>query len=214
MSTRPSPCCAVSKYHAGRLIGRAGNQLGKMVNAFLGDGRMFFGPWQQVAEHRSNRRELPLQYRRDFVALGHDVVEQGPLLPREGERQAQCFESGCVDGHRLVGERVETRRDRARQVFGLALVVPGDDDHIAAPVGHESLQEVRTGVRHDAPAGRVLRPRVVAFDLAQVVVEVGPCRRIDVDGTVDVGVHVLLHERRMEMARVQNGELHRSSILV
>ena len=47
-------------------------------------------------------------------------------------------------------------------------------------------------------------PRVVAFDLLQVVGELGPVLGIDVHRRVDVGIHRLLQERRVEMARIED----------
>ncbi len=105
---------------------------------------------------------------------------------------------------------MEPSLDGARNVLDLAPVVAGEHDHAGpAAFGHEPLEEIRAGMRAQAPAGRLLGPRVVGVDLAQVVVEFRPDGRVDVNFGVDAGDHVLLHECRVKVARVQDGESHR-----
>ncbi len=101
----------------------ARHQLGKVMHAFLGDRGIFLRAGDQSAEYRSDGRELLLQHGRNLVPLGHDVVEQHAAIARYRERLVERREARLVDRHRLVGEGMHARRNRARQVFGLAPVV-------------------------------------------------------------------------------------------
>ncbi len=187
---------------------RAGYQLGEVMHALLDDGRLPLGTRQQPAEHGGHAREDLLQDRRDLVPLGHDVVEQHAPGFGIGERVSQGFEARGVDGHRLVGEHVHAGGYRAGHVFGLAPVVPRDDHDIAGPLRAESVQKIGSGMDFHPPRRRILGARVVACDLLQIIGEVGTCLGIDMDRRVDVGIHGLLQQRRVEMARVEDGQLH------
>ena len=188
---------------------RTGNELGEMVDAFFRDGRIVLGPLQQLAEYVRNARERLLQHRGDLVALGHDVVEQNAFFAGKRECLQQRLESSGVDGHRLVGQHVHARTDGAGQILGLAPVVAGDDGYIAGPIRAESVQEIRTGMNYHSPGRRIDRPRVVAFDLLQIVAQVRTVLGIDMHRRVHIGVHGLLQQRRVEMPRVEDDELHR-----
>ena len=190
---------------------RAGDPLGKVVHALLDDSRLAHGALQQLPEHGGNPRERLLQHRGDLVPLGHDVPEQHATGPGVGERLLQRFEARGVDGHRLVGEHVHAGVHRAGHEFGLAPVVAGDDDDVAGPLGAEPVQEIGAGVDLHSPRGRGFGARVVACHLLQVVGEVGTFLGIDVHRGVDVRIHRLLQQRRMEMAGSEHDQFHGGS---
>ena len=193
----------------------ARHQLGKVMDAFLGDRGIFDRACDQSAEHRSDGRELLLQHRRDLVPLGHDVVEQHaacrarPRTPCPARRSPAA--SIAIGLSASVWKPAATARDRYSVLRRLLPeMTTTSPRRSAAKRSRKSGPVWSCG----APARRVLRPRVVAVDLAQVVVEVRPLRRVDVHRVVDVGVHLLLHQRRVEMARVEDGELQRLSLHV
>ena len=148
MSTRPSPCCAVSKNHAGRLSGTPDTSLEKWWTlSLVTAGCVRACPAQRPPNTPAMRRELPLQHGRDLVPLGHDVVEQDAPLLRDARTPCPARRSRPGRSPSACRRACEARLDRAREVLGLAQVVAGDDDHVAAAVGDEPLEEVRAGVR-------------------------------------------------------------------
>ena len=173
------------------------------MDAHLRDRRALRRPLHERSEQRGVHRQLALQRRGDFVALGHDVVEQHVLRRRGLERLPKLHEVVGGADHRLVGEHVEPRVDRADDVLGLARVVAGDDHDVAGAVGEHPLEEVRAGVDPLHPVRGLLLARVEALDAREVLLEVVAPRRVHVHDAVDVRIHELLDERRVKVPGIE-----------
>ena len=162
----------------------------------------------ELAEDRRDARELALQDRRDLVALGHDVVQEHVLRARERKRRSSAANPAASIAIGLSAS-VWMPASTARVMYSvLRRLLPAITTMSPPLVGDEALEEVGALDHAHAPAGGIVGARVERLDPAQVVVEVRARRRVHAHDRVDVRVHLLLHERRMEVAGIEHGELH------
>ena len=133
------------------LQGRAGDDLVEVVNAFLGDRRIIGRAGVDLAEELRLMGEEALELGGDLEALGHDVIDHEIFLSSHGEGLAQQLEISRRDGHRLVGQNVQSRFHRLEDIAGLGAVVARDHHHVTGFFRDHALEEIRAAIDDGFP---------------------------------------------------------------
>ena len=183
-------------------VRRTRHQLQQVMDALHVHRGIVLGPLQHLAEHRRIVDERALQDRRHLEALGHDVVGDDAGAIGLGEGAFQLVEIRRLEDPRLVRQHVQAGLDRCRDPIDLRAVAARKHDDVARPVAQHPLEGVRRRVHVDGPCRRARGAPVERVDSLEVFVEIGPERRVDVDAGRDTRVHLLLHERGVEMAGI------------
>jgi hypothetical protein len=144
------------------------------------------------------------------MTLGHDVVEQRAAFLRECERLLQLRQVGWRDDHGLVGQHIQPGLDGAQDVLSLVRVVARENDDVAALLLQHAFEIVRPRVELGAPVRRLVLALVEALDALQMFEHVITARCVDMHQRVDAFVHELLHQRGVEVARIERHDTHRS----
>ena len=94
--------------------------------------------------------------------------------------------------------------DRRLDQADLVAVAAGQDADAAGFLVAQPVEVVGAGMDGEGPGGRIIRPRVEPRDTGQIVDEIETDRGVDMHLGQEARVHLLLHERGVEMPGVDD----------
>ena len=197
-------------------VRRTGDDFHQVVDALHVNGRLGCSSGHDLAERRAIVDEQPLQHRRHLEALGHDVVGDELLRVSFGQGCLDFRQVGRLEDPGLVGEHMEPAFDRGEDAIHLHAVAPGKNDDVAWPLLEHPLEVVRAGVHLEVPVGGTLGTPVEGGYATEMLDEIRPERRVDVNARRHARIHLFLNQRGVEVARIERHQTHvrcRSALL-
>jgi hypothetical protein len=134
------------------------------------------------------------------VAAGHHLHDARPAaqhVTHVGQRRRGR-------DPRLVGQHVQAGVVEPTGERHLAVVLPGQDDHVAGPLTRQPAERVGAGAHHGSPPGRTLRPAIEGLHQGEELD--GLLRGIDDDLVAHEGVALAEREGRVEVAGFEEGQ--------
>ena len=182
--------------------------LEEVVHTFFGNSRFFYRARGQFAEQIGHLRQHSLHHGSNLEALGHDVVQQYPLLVGH----LQCFLQQRIitwlNRHRLVSQHVESFGHGRSDVLGLLRIIARHDYYVARLFFEHLGHEVRAGVDFCLPVSRGFFARIVLFYASQVLLHVFSGGSVHVHDRIYRSVVIFLHQSGVKMSRIKGYKLH------
>ena len=182
--------------------------LEEVVYALLGDGRILGRTLLHLAKEVFIGNQHTLKFVVDLRALGHNIVDHRALRGSLLKRLLQHCKLLLVDSHRLIRQHVNTCIHGGLYVARLLAVITRQDHYVALTLGDHLLQKIVARVEHFVPRCGTLRALVVDLNAVQVHLCIVTLGGIDMNRGIYLVVHIHLHQRSVEVTRVEREEFH------
>ena len=187
--------------------GAAGDRLIPAVDAGCDDAGILGSAVFLCSVDGGYGAKFALENAGDLVAFGHDIIEQKVFGCGGVECLQELAECLVVNDHRFVGEDVEAAFERSLNIGSFLAVVAGEDNSIPFLIADHLVHITHTGIDMLVPAGGILLPGVVGAYFFEMGFDIGARRGVDVYVRIHVGVHGLLDQGCVKMARVEGDEV-------
>ena len=182
--------------------------LKEVMNALLCDGRILGRTLLHLTKQFGHSNQHALQLVVYLRALGHNIIDHHALLRCLAQCLLQHLKILLVDSHRLVRQNVNTGIYGRLNVTRLLAIVTRQHDNVTLLLLNHLLKEVVARVELLVPRCGALRALVVNLHAVEVHLRIIALGSIDVNRRVHLIVHIHLHQRSVEVTRVERQEFH------
>ena len=174
-----------------------------MVHALLCDCRLLGCALLHLAKEFGDSNQHALQLVVNLRALGHNIIHHNAICRSVVERLLQDSKVLLIDSHRLVRQNVNASIHSRLDISRLFAIVTRQDYNITLLLLNHLLQEILARIELLVPRRGTLRALVVNLHAVEVHLRIIALGSIYVNRRIHLIVHIHLHQRSVEMARIE-----------
>ena len=182
--------------------------LEEVVDALLGDSRLFGRTLLHLTKEFGHSDQNTLQLVVDFATLGHNIINHNTFCSSLIQSLLQHCKTLGIDSHRLIRQHVNTRINGRLDVCSLLAVVTCQNYHISLFLLNHLFEEIVARIEVFVPLCRILLTLVVDIYAVEMHLHIITLGSIDINFGRHLVVHIHLHQCSVKMTRVESHQRH------